>query len=511
MLGKKSGQVDVFTSMIYDKLVPKNHLLVKVDEVIDFSFVYDIVQESYSEIGRQSEDPVVMYKLCLLEYLYRLSDRQVVERALTDVAFRWFLRLNLDDKVPDDTTISTFRTNRLGEKKADELFNAVVALCIEKELIKSKRYIIDTTDVAANVNYPTDKRMLCDAFRRVTRELKRFDADFAERSLKEFEHEIEAEHNKADKVSIEIYCKIARKYVEEIYIKKYEQLRENKKSHNAFVTLWRIIEQYSDPKSTDKIISCIDPDARVAYKTKKKKKRGYKNHIIVDEDSEIIIASVQTPFNVHDCEKLTELVEKPEEYFELKPEEVSADKAYGTIENRAALKDKGITANIAFYNNSNVKYNKFDIKQFDIAEDLKSAKCPNGCTSIENKLSKNGKLVKLKFSQDACNHCPLRQQCLPRVNLEKGYGRTIEVALRYDAFIRDMNRNKTEEFKKAYDRRYIVERRFAALVRNHGMRRCRYLRMMGAKIHITFANMACNIVRMVNLLHNENHPSVSMT
>ncbi len=71
-----------------------------------------------------------------------------------------------------------------------------------------------------------------------------------------------------------------------------------------------------------------------------------------------------------------------------------------------------------------------------------------------------------------------------------------------------MKRIETKEFKEAINKRFKVERRFATMVRNHGLRRCRYLRTERAKIHITLANMACNIVRVVNLLCQ---PSVAMS
>lgn len=74
------------------------------------------------------------------------------------------------------------------------------------------------------------------------------------------------------------------------------------------------------------------------------------------------------------------------------------------------------------------------------------------------------------------------------------------VPTRYDAMLQDMIRVESEEFKKAYNKRYKVERRFATLVLNHGLRRCRYTKLERAKIHATLANMACNIIRMVNLL-----------
>jgi len=80
-------------------------------------------------------------------------------------------------------------------------------------------------------------------------------------------------------------------------------------------------------------------------------------------------------------------------------------------------------------------------------------------------------------------------------------GRRLEVPLRYDAILRDMKRNDTQAFEEASNNRFKVERRFATMVRTHALRRCRYLRLKGAKVHIMLANMACNIVSMVNLIY----------
>ena len=74
MLKKNDGQIDIFNHMIFEKLIPKNHLLVKIDSIIDFSFVYEKIKDKYSDMGRGSKDPVMMVKILLLEYLYRLSD-----------------------------------------------------------------------------------------------------------------------------------------------------------------------------------------------------------------------------------------------------------------------------------------------------------------------------------------------------------------------------------------------------------------------------------------------------
>ena len=106
-----------------------------------------------------------------------------------------------------------------------------------------------------------------------------------------------------------------------------------------------IIDQTLNKKK-DKIVSVVDPDARVAHKSPGIIKRGYKNHILVDEDSEIILASAQTPFNVGDEKKCIELLNKAQSKLGLKSEEISADKVYGTTENRAYLKDHNIISNI---------------------------------------------------------------------------------------------------------------------------------------------------------------------
>jgi transposase len=91
MLKKTKGQLDMF---------------------VDFTFVYDMLNEQYNTIGRGSKDSVMMIKILMFEYLNNLSDVKVAERIQTDVVFRWFLDLGLNDIVPDDTTISHFRVNR---------------------------------------------------------------------------------------------------------------------------------------------------------------------------------------------------------------------------------------------------------------------------------------------------------------------------------------------------------------------------------------------------------------
>jgi hypothetical protein len=152
--------------------------------------------------------------------------------------------------------------------------------------------MIDSTEVAANVNYPSKKKLLCSAYKRVLREIEKYNKRLAIEKLNEFEKDITMEYEKPEEVSMQTYCKIAKKHLEEIYVQCYEELRKKEKAYEMFVAVLSIIEQYGESKYTkDKIISCIDPDSRVAHKTRTKTKTGYKDHIIVDEESEIILAS----------------------------------------------------------------------------------------------------------------------------------------------------------------------------------------------------------------------------
>ena len=153
MLKPRSPQESFFGSYLYDRIVPDDHLLRKINHVVDFSFAGEILKNSYSATtGRPAEDPEFMIRLCLLQYLYGDSDRQVVENACLHLAYKYFLGLAVDAEVPDYTTISYFRAKRLGEEKFRQVFDQVVQQCIDKGLVKGKRQIIDSTPVIANVS-----------------------------------------------------------------------------------------------------------------------------------------------------------------------------------------------------------------------------------------------------------------------------------------------------------------------------------------------------------------------
>ncbi|MFC1925920.1 transposase, partial [Chloroflexota bacterium] len=151
MLRPKSTQNSFYGSYLYDSIVPQDHLLRKINEVVDFSFIKDLVKDKYTEdFGRPAEDPELMVKLCLLGYIYGHSDRQLEENARDKLAYKYFLGLAVDEQPPDFSTICTFRKHRLGEEKLQGIFDRIVQQCIDKGLVTGKHQLIDSTHIESD-------------------------------------------------------------------------------------------------------------------------------------------------------------------------------------------------------------------------------------------------------------------------------------------------------------------------------------------------------------------------
>ena len=118
-----------FYSALYEK-IPETHLLKRISKAVDFSFINELVEDSYCrDFGRPAKEPELMAKLLFLEYLYNLSDVRVIEEATYNLAFLWFLGLNPDDKLPNASLLAKFRTLRLKECTLDEILGEIVKQC----------------------------------------------------------------------------------------------------------------------------------------------------------------------------------------------------------------------------------------------------------------------------------------------------------------------------------------------------------------------------------------------
>ena len=140
--------------------VPKGHFLRKLDAVLDLGFVYEETAHLYSQrYGRPPIDPVVLVKYLLVGFLYGIpSERQIAQRIQTDMALRWYLGLDLFDRVPDHSTISQLRRRKPSFRKIfRRLFEQVVEQCVAKGLASGRLVGTDSTHVKANASQASEE------------------------------------------------------------------------------------------------------------------------------------------------------------------------------------------------------------------------------------------------------------------------------------------------------------------------------------------------------------------
>ena len=126
-----------------EELVPKEHLLRKIDKVIDFGFIRERVKDLYcADNGRPAIDPVVLFKMLFIGYLFGTrSERQLVRDIQVNVAYRWFMGFGLTDKVPDASTISQNRRRRFAEGTIyQEIFDEIVLQAIRRKMVDGPHF-----------------------------------------------------------------------------------------------------------------------------------------------------------------------------------------------------------------------------------------------------------------------------------------------------------------------------------------------------------------------------------
>jgi transposase len=152
MMGSKTTEPKLFVNFDLDAHVPRTHLVRRIAEAVDFGFVRGLAQPFYSHTGQPSVDPVVLFKLTLLGYLYGVvSERRLCEEASLNLAWRWFLGYELEDAVPDHSVLTKAR-RRFGVKVYEQFFAQVVKLCEARGLIQGKTLFLDSTLIAANAS-----------------------------------------------------------------------------------------------------------------------------------------------------------------------------------------------------------------------------------------------------------------------------------------------------------------------------------------------------------------------
>ena len=131
MMGRQRGQMSMVILDIAE-LIPSDHLLRKINQMVSFDFIYDLVVPYYPANGRPSVDPVSMFKMLLVEYLYGIkSERRLVQEIQLNIAYRWFCGFELGEKIPDHSTFSKTRVRKWNESS---LFKQIFVVTRYREM-----------------------------------------------------------------------------------------------------------------------------------------------------------------------------------------------------------------------------------------------------------------------------------------------------------------------------------------------------------------------------------------
>jgi transposase len=502
MLKPKLPQESFYGSYLYDRIVPVDHLLRKINQVVDFSFTKQLFKDRYNpNIGRPAEDPEFMLRLCLLQYIYNDSDRQVVENARLNLAYKYFLGLAVDAEVPDYTTVSYFRAQRLGEEKFRSVLEQIVRQCIDKGLVKGNRQIIDSTPVMANITLSSITGLVRKCRENVLETIEKQDTKVAEElGLKDVQNAKDVKFASSEeglREEIEAAGKLLDSVTNELRAKKISPTEELRKDLGLLEKA--VADRREDAK--DKLLSPVDPDARLGKKNSDSWP-GYKAHIIMEEETGIITGVETTPANATDGSQLKPMLREQEQVHSIKPKELTADKAYDWGENLESLDANKTIANISISKiNPRNGAGYFTVDDFLYDHENIKLMCPaghisNSCYDVilyNYQLNKPGHAFQFKAS--LCNACPLKAKCVK--NKE---GRRVYISYYEPYFRQARERLATEEGKQAYRNRYKIEQKIADLSRYCGLRKCRYRGLNRAGVHTLLATTVCNIKRMVKLL-----------
>ena len=149
---KKREQLQMFCM---DDMVPQNHLLLIIDKAIDWTFIYDLVEEKYcQDNGRPSMDPVMLIKLPFIQYLYGIkSMRQTCKEIEVNVAYRWFLGVDMSDKVSHFSIFGKNYTRRFKDTDLfEQIFSHILTECYRFKLVDPSEVFVHATHVKARAN-----------------------------------------------------------------------------------------------------------------------------------------------------------------------------------------------------------------------------------------------------------------------------------------------------------------------------------------------------------------------
>lgn len=491
--------------LVFGKLVPEDHLLRQVKGVLDFQAFAERLKDRYHpRMGRPAEDPVRMIKLGYLQFLYNLSDREVLKQAQVNVAFRYFLDLSLDSPLPTVGLLSQFRT-RLGEEGYRELFEELIAQARKQGLVKDRLRLKDATHIIANIAIPSAIGLVGQTRTRLLRGAKPYApvqvAQEEERAaqIRQVTDDLKDEERLLARVE---HLRQIVTWADELQHslgKPQPKDPKRQRFDESLALAHRILEQNDDPDQKGKVLSAHDPDARTGkhgdfYD-------GYKLDICLDVDSELITQVDTLAANQDEGANAEKLIVWEERAHGNHIAAISMDGIGFRGELLRTLKDPqglGLAVYVPTREWSSYTGPYFTPEDFHLEEDGLLLVCPAEEETRTRHHNSKDTGWKFTFKHSQCRPCPLLEKCMAK--LPGHNGRSVvknEYEAEYQA-ARELA--KTEAYAKVRQEHPKVERKLAEIARFHGGRRTRYRGSWQVAIQYLLTAMVVNLKRMVKLL-----------
>jgi len=454
MLKKPSDFQTELEMVSLDSLVPSDHLLRRIDAVIDFSFIHELVEGLYCpDNGRPPLDPTLMFKALFIGYLFGIrSERQLVREIEVNVAYRWFLKLKLTDKVFDASTFSQNRRRRFNDAQvAQQIFDRIVEQAIEHGLVDGSVLYTDSTHLKANANK------------------NRYDKEVIAKSRSDYWDDLDAAIDE-------------------------DRIAHGKKPMKAK-------KREAVVKETK--VSRTDRDAGYMVRDGKPKGFFYLDHRTVDGKLGIITDTHATPANVHDSIVYLDRLDRTRTRFNLDVKAVGLDAGYATTGIAKGLEDRAIYGITGYRRPTPPKPGMMRKREFIYDTKADGYRCPNGQLLTYSTTDRNG-YRHYKSDPKLCRTCPFLASCTTNAKAQ----RTITRHVWTDQRERTDAHRLTPWGKAIYKRRKeTVERSFADAKQLFGHRYARFRGLIGVKTQCLLAATAQNIKKIAMALTKTTKPS----
>jgi len=468
-------------SGIYDAVVPQDHLLRKIKNNIDFSFVNPMLKKQYcEEFGRPAKEPEMMFKLQFMKRIYDLSDARLVSQAQTDMAVKYFLDLDPEAPMIDPSLMTKFRKLRITEDILEEMLRETVRQAIEKGILKSNSILVDATHSAANARAKSPTQILRQLCRELRREIYQNIYELSDKFPEKPDET--AELNEEIDYSVRLLDAIAQG-VENC---------DNKEIQALYARIRELIE-------TDRIReirSVADEEARFGHKTPTSTFFGYKNHIAMSEER-IITAIEVTSGEVPDGKIMQALAEKSRENG-VDVKEIVGDMAFVSEDNLDYCENNHIEL-IARTNPTVAAAAEKKDDDFVFNKDAATMQCPAGKLAMrcDKRLSDNGNTyLRFAFSKPKCRKCPLFDQC-PATKKKGEFVYTMTMPTE-----KNLNRlafEASEAFQERLKIRHRIEEKNGEMKVAHGLRRADSTGLDAMRLQMFFTAFTVNAKRIVTL------------